>query len=117
MGIKLIALTVLLAIPLLDGSVQDIAEGAEFEVSQADADLLIAEGKAKVAEAVAPPPAPPAGKTKPVKVRLLVTCEHGQANQVVTLTAAEAKAAEASGIADSNKNAVAYALTLPQNQG
>lgn len=116
MGIKLIALMLLTGITLIDGTVQDIAEGAEFEVAQAAADVLIAEGKAKVAEASLTPPAAPPAKGKPVKVRLLTSCEYGDANDVVTLSAAEAKEAEKQGLADSNKDAVTYALTLPQNQ-
>ena len=116
MGIKLIALMLLTGITLIDGTVQDIAEGAEFEVAQADADALIADGKAKVAEASLTPPSTPPTKAKPLKVRLLVDCEFGKANDVVTLAAAEAKEAEKQGLADSNKDAVAYALTLPQNQ-
>ncbi len=116
MGIKLIALMALLSITLIDGTVQDVAEGAEFEVAQADADALIADGKAKVAEASLTPPATPPAKGKSVKVRLLVGCEYGQANDVVSLSAADAKEAEKQGLADTNKEAVAYALTLPQNQ-
>lgn len=54
--------------------------------------------------------------TRTVRGRVLIDCEHGKANDVVTLDADVAKSAEAGGQVDTNKAAVAYAMTLPQNQ-
>lgn len=68
------------------------------------------------AETEAPPAEAPASKSRKVKVRLLRDCRHGQCNDVVELSAADAKSAEAEGAADSDKAAVAYAASLPQNQ-
>lgn len=56
----------------------------------------------------------PAAKT--VKARVLTDCAIGLANDVVELEAADAKEAEAQGLIDSDKAAVAYAAKLPQNQ-
>ncbi len=47
-----------------------------------------------------------------VKVRVLTTCSLGQANEVIELSAEEAKAAVGAGLADDNPDAVAYAETL-----
>lgn len=54
--------------------------------------------------------------TGTIAVRLLTDSYLGRANDVVDMPAAEAKAAEASGLADSAAETVAYASTLPQNQ-
>lgn len=54
--------------------------------------------------------AAPKGKTTPARV--LTDCVHGKANDVVNLTAAELKQAEAAGQVDSDKAAVKYANSL-----
>lgn len=108
---KLIALAVIAA-GLIAADSLELAEGVAFEAPDDKAAELIAAGLAK--EDV--PAAPVAPKGKSVKARLLVDCEYGKANDVVTLPAADAKAAEASGVADTSKPAVDYALTLEQNQ-
>lgn len=55
---------------------------------------------------------PPQRPDRAVKVRLLVDGEHGPVNTVIELPSAQAKALVASGAADSDKAAVAYALSL-----
>lgn len=64
------------------------------------------------AAGAAPAPAPRAGKQ--VKARVLVDCEHGRVNDVATLSEAVAKSAQAAGLVDTHKDAVAYALSLKQ---
>lgn len=61
-------------------------------------------------EAAAPAAEAPKGKTTPARV--LTDCEHGKVNDVVNLTAAELKQAEAAGQVDSDKAAVKYANNL-----
>lgn len=111
MKTKLIAL-VALAAGLVPGIEVELAEGAEFEVEPDVAEGLLTDSKAKLANT---PPASPA-KEKTVKVRLLVASEHGKPDDVVDLPVALAKALEKDGVADADKNAVAYAAGLPQNQ-
>lgn len=82
-----------------------IAAGAAAGI---DTDIAT-QGQAKLADT---PQAPPPPKTKEVRVRLLVTCAYGKCNDVVSLSAAEANQAEADGVADSHKEAVAYAMSL-----
>ncbi len=53
---------------------------------------------------------PSAPEGKKMKVRVLLDCTHGQCNDVVELTAAQAKRAEEDGLVDSNPKAVAYAI-------
>ena len=53
---------------------------------------------------------------KTIKARVLTDCIHGLANDVVELDTADAKDAEAQGLIDTEKAAVAYAAKLPQNQ-
>lgn len=75
------------------------------------ADQLVKDGLAKIAE--------PEKAAKPVKksqARLLVDSQYGKCNDLVELDAAELKAAEGAGLADSDKHAVAYAATLDQNK-
>lgn len=48
----------------------------------------------------------------PVKARVLTDCQYGKPDDVVTLTAKEAKEAESQGFVDSNADAVAYAESL-----
>ena len=83
------------------------AQAAEAEAAtqaQAAADAAAAQETAK------------AKSGRPTKARLLQDCEHGKANDLVTLPEAEAKALEAAGVLDTHKAAVAYAATLEQNQ-
>ena len=110
---KLIALAVIAAGVLAAGS-PEIASGTAFEVAPDVAESLLTDGLAKLAD-----PAPADVKrsaARPTKARLLTDCALGKCNDVVELDAAALKDAEAGGLADSNKGAVAYALTLSQNQ-
>jgi hypothetical protein len=111
---KLIALAALAAGAFAEVSV-DIAEGAAFEVSPEAAEPLLTQGLAKLEGAPLASTNQPT-KTKSVKVRVLVDSALGRANDVVSLSTADAKAAEINGIADASKEAVAFALTLEQNQ-
>lgn len=112
MKTKLIALVALAAtaFPFLQA---DVAEGAEFEVEAGDAEGLLTDGKAKLADA---PIAQPKKAAKTVKARVLTLCEHGEANDLVEIDETVAKAAEKDGLVDTNKAAVQYAAELPQNQ-
>lgn len=104
----LIALAAILA--AASGTV-DIAADAKFEADDDTAAKLIADGVAvEDVPAAAPVPEPPKGRT--TQARVLSDCEYGKANDVVSLTAAELKQAEAAGQVDSNKAAVKYALSL-----
>lgn len=108
MKTKLIALV---ALAMLDHAYlqADVAAGAEFEVDAGDADALLVNGMAELAAA---PPSPSAAKTKTVKVRVLTACQHGQPNDVAELPADVAKQAEKDGLVDTDKAAVAYAVSL-----
>lgn len=108
---KLIALTALAA-GVCASITADLPAGSLFEVPPDEAEALLTQGVAKLAAA---PMAPPA-KTKTVKARVLVACAHGQPDDVVALDADIAKNAEAAGQVDTNKAAVAYALTLDKNK-
>jgi len=109
---SLIALAVIAA-GLAFANSPEYAVGAKFEADEGVADDLIKNGLAKL-------DAPAADKaTKAVKktpVRILVDCLHGKVNDVVELDAGDLKAAEGAGLADSDKGAVAYAMTLDQNK-
>lgn len=83
--------------------------GAKFEAPDDLAEKLIATGDAK------PDEAEPKSKARRTKVRLLIDSVYGNANDVVELDAAQLKDAKASGLADDDKSAVAYAAGLPQN--
>ena len=107
--IALIALTVA-AFPFLGA---DVAQGGEFEVEHTDAEGLLTAGHARLADA---PLAAPAPKEKLTKARVLVSCTHGQPDDVVELPASVAKAAERDGLVDTDKAAVAYAASLPRNK-
>lgn len=104
---KLIALAVIAA-GVIAANSDEILEGAAFEVSSDVAETLLTQGLAKLADE---PPAQQS-KTKSIKVRVLVACSHGQPDEVVSLPADIAKLAEEGGQVDSNKAAVAYALSL-----
>jgi hypothetical protein len=68
------------------------------------ADQLIADGKAQLTG-----PAAPAARSRLVKARVLVAGQHGKPNDVVTVTAAVARA---SNELDADAEAVAYAESL-----
>lgn len=104
---KLIALAVIAAGTIAADSAE-ILEGAAFEVAPDVAEPLLTQGLAKLADA----PLANASKAKTVRVRVLVACSHGQPDDVVNLPADVAKLAEEGGQVDSNKVAVAYALSL-----
>ena len=96
----------------------DIPADAHFELPAEHAEQLLTNGMAKLADeplgkapAAAAAPVVAANKEKTVATRLLVDCEHGKANDVAHLPAAEAKQMEAAGHGDTNKAAVAYALS------
>ena len=109
MSKSLIALAAIAASAIAADS-PEVAAGAKFEAPDDVADKLIADGKAKLAEA------PAAKAAKRVKVRLLVDSALGNCNDVVEVDPGEVKGLEASGLADGNKAAVDYAATLPQNK-
>lgn len=104
----LIALAAILA--AASGTV-DIAANVKFEAEDATADKLIADGVA-VEDVPAAALAPEAPKSKTTPARVLTDCQHGKVNDVVNLTAAELKQAEAAGQVDSDKAAVKYANSL-----
>jgi hypothetical protein len=114
MKTKLIALVALTA-GAVAGVDVDLTEGDAFEVDAEVAEALLTDGKAALAS---PPPASTGGstKTKTVKARLLVVCEHGNPNDLVELPEAVAKALAKEGFADTDKAAVAYATGLEQNK-
>lgn len=113
MKTKLIAL-VAIAAGALAALAEDVAAGQAFELPADQAEQLLTSGQAKLAEE------PIAGKgpaaDKKVKARVTVDCYLGKCNDLVHISSAEAKQAEADGVADTNKAAVAYAATLEQNQ-
>jgi hypothetical protein len=108
---KLIALVVIAA-GIVAADAAEIPEGATFEAPPEVAETLLTAGQAKLAEASLTDASKPTRAPKPTRVRLLIDCELGKANDVVELSAAEAKEAEAGGYGDSDKAAVAYALSL-----
>jgi hypothetical protein len=99
---------------------QDLAAQAEAEKAAADkaaAEQAEAEKAAaeKAAAEKAAAAAAAASKGKTVKARVLVSCPHGEPDDLVEIGEAEAKKAQAAGQVDTHKEAVAYAATLPQN--
>jgi len=91
-------------------------------IDQTQTDTAAAEAAAKAeAEATAAAAAAAAAEAKKtaknIPARVLQDCKHGAANDLVHLPEAEAKAAAAAGLVDTNKAAVAYAKGLPQNLG
>ena len=118
MKTKLIALVAILA-GMLAAYPDGLEVGAAFELEPADAEPLLTSGQARLAEdsltgtGAAPAPAPVRSRT--MQARLLQDCEHGKANDLVTLPSAVAKAAVGAGVADCDADAVAYAKTLEQN--
>lgn len=109
MKTKLIALAAL-AVASYPALGADVAQGGTFEVDSDLAEQLLGEGKARLAD-----PAP-SKVGKPVKVRVLATCDYGNANDVVELSPDVAKQAERDGLVDADKTAVTYAAGLDQNQ-
>jgi hypothetical protein len=111
MKTKLIALV---ALAMIDHAYlpADVAAGAEFEVDAGDAEALLTNGKAELAAA---PLATPPAKTKTVKARVLTACQHGQPNDLAELPADVAKQAEKDGLVDTDKAAVAYAMSLKKS--
>lgn len=90
---------------------------AAEEIAAAQAAAAEAAAKAQAdADAAAAKVAAESKKGRPTKARLLQDCEHGKANDLVTLPEGEAKALQAAGVLDTHKDAVAYAATLEQNQ-
>jgi len=59
---------------------------------------------------------PEAKAAKTVKARVLVGCAYGQPDDVAEIDADHAKDAQAQGLIDTDKAAVAYAVKLQQNQ-
>lgn len=104
MKTKLIAL-VALAMADFAFLAADVPADAEFEVEADDAEALLTNGRAKLAD---PPPAAPK-PAKTVKARVLVCCAYGNPNDLAEVNADEVKAAEANGWIDTSKAAVAYA--------
>ena len=118
MIVKLIALAAIAA-GVFAPEQNAIAEGEAFELEAALAEKAIADGIAKAEEAgtgKSTKPATQAKAEKLTKVRVLVDCAHGRANDVAELPASAVKAAEAEGMVDSSADAVTYAGTLQQNQ-
>lgn len=90
----------------------EIAKGAPINsVPDELADKMIADGVAKLAE-----PENTRKASKKLQVRVLVDCSLGRCNDVAEIDAGALKAAEDAGLVDSDKAAVAYALTLDQNK-
>ena len=112
---KLIALAAIAA-GVLSTDSPEVLEGQSFEADPTVAETLLTEGKAKLAEPTPSEASKPQKAAKRIKVRLLVDSPYGNCNDVVELEPADAKAAEAAGLADPGKEAVAYALTLEQNK-
>lgn len=126
--LKIILLAVLAA-GTFTADQPELPIGFTFEAPTDVAEKLIAEGTARLAtddeplSPSAPASSPAAGKNekpakaaKPVKVRLLCDGAYGKANDVVELPAGTAKQMSTDGQADSDPAAVAYALSLAQNQ-
>lgn len=108
---KLIALVALAAAATSLQS--DIAEGQPFEIPADEAELLLTQGSAQLADPpLAPQASPVAPKSKLVAARVLVDGPHGLANTVAMIDPAEVKALEAAGQVDGGKAAVAYARSL-----
>lgn len=108
MNTKLIALAAIAALTVaaLD---KDIAAGEAFEVPADQAETLLTQRLAKLADEPLSAPAP---KVKTTKVRVLQACALGKADDVVDVPNGDLKQLEADGVVDSNKAAVAYALSL-----
>lgn len=110
----LLALAVIMAATIAPEQEEIPAGQTIADVPDDIADQLVAAGLAKPAEdppllAAANAKARP---TRPVRARVLVDCTHGRINDVVDVPSDAVKAAEAAGLIDTDKAAVAYALGL-----
>ncbi|APW38976.1 hypothetical protein RD110_18655 [Rhodoferax koreense] len=110
MSKKLIALAAIAAAAYFPNQ-PAYAEAEKFEMDDDIADRMVSDQVAKLDDA-----ADAKAATKLTKARLLVDSALGNANDVVELDAATLKQAKADSLADNSKEAVAYALTLPQNK-
>lgn len=108
MNTKLIALAALAA-GTVEAITADIPEGATVEVPADQAEKLLTDKLAKLADA---PLADPPPKVKTVKVRVLQDCAHGKCNDVAEVPAGDLKQLKADGVVDDDKAAVAYAASL-----
>ncbi|MFN7725159.1 MAG: hypothetical protein ACK5QH_08830 [Rubrivivax sp.] len=88
----------------------DIPEGSTFEVPADQAEKLLTDKLAKLADE--PLSQTPAPKVKTTRVRVLVKCQYGEPNDVADIPATELKQAKADGAVDDDKAAIAYALSL-----
>lgn len=95
------------------------AEQAEIPAGQTIADVpddiaaqLVAAGQAKLAEDAGGASNAKARSVKPVRARVLVDCALGRINDVIEVPSDAVKAHESAGLIDTEKAAVAYALTL-----
>lgn len=109
MNTKLIALAAIAA-GTVAAITADIAEGATFEVPADQAEKLLTDKLARLADEPLANQQPP--KVKTVKVRLLQDCAHGKCNAVADIPASDLKQLKAEGIVDDDKAAVAYAASL-----
>lgn len=110
MQTKLIAL-VAIAPGTVAALAADVPEGAVFEVPSDQAEKLLTDKLAKLAEEPLANQAP-TPKVKTTRVRVLVDCQYGKANDVADIPTAELKQAKADGSVDDDRAAVAYALSL-----
>ncbi len=108
MNTKLIALAAI-AIGIVPAITAEIAEGTAFEVPVDQAEHLLTQGLAKLADE------PIATKVKTTRVRLLQDCQHGVCNDVAEIPATELKQLKADGVVDDDKAAVAYAVNLKKS--
>lgn len=102
---KLIALAVIAA-GIIAADSKEIAVGQPFEAPDDIADKLIAEGSAKEEAAAV------VSKAKTVKARVLLDGSLGKTNDVIDVSSDLVKGLQAEGQIDTNKEAVAYALSL-----
>ena len=107
MNTKLIALAAIVA-GTVAAITADIAEGTAFEVPADQAEKLLTDKLAKLADE---PLAKPKGN-KTTRVRILVACEHGKCNDVADIPTSELKQLKADGVVDDDAAAVAYAHSL-----
>ena len=109
MNTKLLALTAI-AVGTVAAITADIVEGATFEVPADQAEKLLTEKLARLADDPLANQSLP--KVKTVKVRLLQDCAYGKGNAVADIPASDLKQLKADGVVDDDKAAVAYAANL-----
>lgn len=109
----LIALAVIAAATIAPDQPEISAGETITDVPEDIAEQLLASGQAKLAED-APPAASnaKARAVKPVRARVLVDCALGSINDVIEVPSDAVKAHESAGLIDTEKAAVAYALSL-----